>query len=156
MSILHPKSKGSAREWGLNNFEQLIDILPAEKFKIFISGTEQEGLLSRDVLASGRPHITDLTGKMDLNQFIAFIQQADGLIAASTGPLHIAAALGKWVLGIYPPIKPMHPGRWGPIGQKAQYLVNEKDCSECRKLQHCACMEGITAEEVKRKLEAYV
>ena len=32
--ILHPKSKGSAPEWGLNNFEKLIRLLPKDKFKI--------------------------------------------------------------------------------------------------------------------------
>lgn len=64
---------------------------------------------------------------MNLKQFISFIAAADGLIAASTGPLHIAAALGKVALGIYPPIKPMHPpGRWAPLGKNASYLVLEK------------------------------
>ncbi|MBK7669733.1 MAG: hypothetical protein IPJ32_21845 [Sphingobacteriaceae bacterium] len=32
---------------------------------------------------------------MTLKQFISFINNADALVAASTGPLHIASALGK-------------------------------------------------------------
>ena len=32
--VLHPKSKGSAREWGLENFSRLIELLPVDKFKI--------------------------------------------------------------------------------------------------------------------------
>ncbi|MBK7816470.1 MAG: hypothetical protein IPJ60_02290 [Sphingobacteriaceae bacterium] len=41
--ILHPKSKGSAKEWGLTNFSKLIQQLPKDKFQIFISGTKEDG-----------------------------------------------------------------------------------------------------------------
>lgn len=153
--ILHPKSKGSAREWGLANFLGLIQLLPREKYHIILTGTAQEGISSRQVLMGGSRHITDLTGKMSLGQLVAFIHRADGLIAASTGPLHIAAALGIYSLGIYPPIKPMHPGRWAPLGTHAHVLVKDKNCHRCRKKQHCACMESISPEEVKQKLEVY-
>ncbi|MBL7932669.1 MAG: glycosyltransferase family 9 protein, partial [Bacteroidia bacterium] len=40
--ILHPKSKGSAKEWGMANFEKLIMLLPKDQFKIFISGTAED------------------------------------------------------------------------------------------------------------------
>ena len=74
------------------------------------------------------------------------------MVAASTGPLHIAAALGKYVIGIYPPIKPMHPGRWAPIGKNASYLVLDKKCNKCRNNSHCDCIEDINPELVKNKL----
>ena len=45
--ILHPKSKGSAREWGIDNFNKLISLLPQEDYNIFITGTKQEGDLIR-------------------------------------------------------------------------------------------------------------
>ena len=41
--ILHPKSKGSAREWPLEKYTELIEILPKDKFKIFVTGTERRG-----------------------------------------------------------------------------------------------------------------
>src|ERR1700761_2977131 len=43
--VLHPKSRGSAREWGLDNFSELIRQLPQQAFKIFITGTTAEGEL---------------------------------------------------------------------------------------------------------------
>ncbi len=151
--ILHPKSKGSAREWGLDNFKRLIEILPAEKFKIFICGTESEGILVREALLSKpKDHVVDLTGKMTLPDYIAFINHSDGLIAASTGPLHIAAVLGKNAIGIYPPIRPMHPGRWACIGKNAKYFVTQKECNECRKIPNCKCMLMIKPEMVKSYL----
>ena len=87
---------------------------------------------------------------------MGFINQADGIVAASTGPLHIAAALGKFAVGIYPPIKPMHPGRWAPIGEKATFLVEDKKCSICRKSGSCECMENISPDAVKSKLLSFL
>jgi len=151
--ILHPKSKGSAREWGLGNFARLIEILPADKYNIFITGTELEATLMQSEILDKYDNIKDLTGKLTLAEFIAFIAQADGLIAASTGPLHIAAALGKAAIGIYPPIKPMHPGRWMPVGKYAHYFVKEKTCNDCRKTMDCHCMKSISPEEISEYLE---
>jgi ADP-heptose:LPS heptosyltransferase len=150
--ILHPKSKGSAREWGLENFQQLIDLLDKTKYKIFVTGTEEEGLLFRKHI-SFNDHCFDVSGKMRLNQLIAFIDHSDALVAASTGPLHIAAALGKVAIGIYPPIKPMHPGRWAPVGKKATYLVLDKNCSDCKNEGLCHCMSEIKPHQVKQILE---
>jgi len=150
--ILHPKSKGSAREWGVRNFSDLISRLPDDKFRIFISGTLEEGLSVKEDLIDKHPNILDLTGRLSLRELIGFINVTDGLVAASTGPLHIAAALGKYALGLYPPIKPMDPGRWAPVGKKAEYLVLNKNCSKCRKRNRCDCLEAITPEEVKNKL----
>jgi len=155
--ILHPKSKGSAREWGADNFATLANLLPKEEYKIFVTGTKAEGdLLIQEGFFNNLRDITDLTGKMSLEKMISFIQAADGLIAASTGPLHIAAALGKIALGIYPPIRPMHPGRWAPIGTKASFLIADKECDDCRESGPCHCMLGITPLQVKQKLEALV
>ncbi len=155
--ILHPKSKGSAREWGLDNFAKLIKILPKDKFKIFITGTAVEADLMKDqILNKYQDEVIDMTSKLDLTQLISFINEADGLIAASTGPLHIAAALGKHALGIYPPIRPMHPGRWAPVGQNAFYFVLDKECSDCRKTSNCECMHSISPEMVKAKLESII
>ena len=150
--ILHPKSKGSAREWPLKHFTKLIRILPDDKFKIFVTGTDQERKLMSDFLTENKDRLTDLTGEFSLNQFISFIKHADGLVAASTGPLHIAAALGKLAVGIYPPIRPMHPGRWAPIGKNAHSLVTDKSCDDCRKSGNCHCMTEVYPESVKELL----
>ena len=150
--IIHPCSKGSAREWGLPNFQKLVQLLPPEKFEIFITGTEEEGLKFRPWLVDKFPKVVDLSGKLSLEQMIAFIAQSDGMIAASTGPLHIAAALGKHALGLYAPMRPIYPGRWAPLGPKAAFIVKDKYCSKCRKKDRCACIESISPEEVINKL----
>ncbi|MES2762563.1 MAG: glycosyltransferase family 9 protein [Bacteroidota bacterium] len=150
--ILHPKSKGSAREWGLDNFSKLISELDKTKFTVYISGTQHEGELVKDLIAR-HPEAIDMTGKLSLQQFIAFINACDVLLAASTGPLHIASALGKKAIGLFAPMRPIHPGRWKPIGVNANYLVLDKDCSDCRKNMNCHCIREIKTTEVIKLIE---
>jgi heptosyltransferase-3 len=148
--IIHPKSKGSAREWGLDNFLELIGLLSPDKFKLFITGTATEGQQMGRLL--GHPSVTDLTGRMSLAELIAFISHADGLLAASTGPLHIAAALGIHALGLFSPMRPIHPGRWAPIGSKTKVFVKDIVCEACRTSQDCSCMREISPLAVKEYL----
>jgi heptosyltransferase-3 len=121
--ILHPLSKGSAVEWGAANFSRLIELLPENEYHIFISGTAAEGALFKDKLPLHKPNVTDLSGKMNLGELMAFVNHADALIACSTGPLHIAAALQKCAIGLYSDMRPIHPGRWAPLGSNAHFLV---------------------------------
>jgi heptosyltransferase III len=152
--ILHPKSQGSAREWGLNNFITLINLLDKNRYHIFISGTAKERNLLDPLFEKAGNMVTDITGQMNLDEFISFIAAADGLVASSTGPLHIAAALGKDALGIYPPMRPIHPGRWAPLGPKATVFVLNKFCIDCKKNPSgCHCIMEITPAAIKTVLE---
>lgn len=146
--ILHPKSKGSAREWGLKNYAELITRLPREKFNIFITGTQEDAQDIEMDRIRKFPEVIDLCGKLSLVEFISFIANADGLVACSTGPLHIAAAVNKFAIGIYPPIKPMHPGRWAPLGINAHYFVSDKKCNACRNSLSCECIEQIKPQQI--------
>lgn len=155
--ILHPRSRGSAREWGLAHFGQLARLLHAAGHRVFISGTADEGaeLAAANWFGEHRLYIAaDLTGELDLPEFIAFIAAADGLVAGSTGPLHLAAALGRHALGLYPPIRPMHPGRWGPLGPHAGYLVFDRpNCQDCRAAPAaCTCIKAIAAATVAAQI----
>ncbi len=146
--ILHPKSRGHGREWGLDYYIQLIGLLPRDRFKIFISGTSAEGLLLEPLLQAC-PTVTDITGRLSLAEFITFISRADGLLASGTGPLHLAAALGIHAIGIFPPLRPIHPGRWAPIGPRATALVKDINCEACKKTMDCTCIREILPEQVR-------
>ncbi len=151
--ILHPKSRGNAREWGLENFKLLINMLDEKKYKIFISGTPEEKKIIEPFLNDVAEKITDISGLMQLDQFISFIAQCDGVVACSTGPLHIAAALNKDAFGLFAPIRPLHAGRWGPIGKKAQVFVLNKNCTDCNKNKMpCHCIQEIDPINIKTAL----
>ncbi|HEX8330191.1 MAG TPA: glycosyltransferase family 9 protein [Hymenobacter sp.] len=156
--ILHPRSRGSAREWGLDHFGQLAQLLHQAGHRVFITGTAAEGEELADWLAQHAAYITaDFTGQLSLPQFLAFIAATDGLVAGSTGPLHLAAALGRHALGLYPPIRPMHPGRWAPLGPHAEYLVfNKPNCEECRtQPTACTCIRALAPVEVATRVLAW-
>ena len=150
--ILHPKSQGSAKEWGLNNFSELIKTLPSNDFKIFITGTEKEGELIGDELPFNQSNVVSLLGEMTLDELIAFIAAADGIVAASTGPLHIASALGRHAFGLYSVKRPIHPGRWAPLGKNAHVIVNDPNCPECTKGNDCNCIAEISPKKVAEEL----
>lgn len=154
--ILHPKSKGSAREWPLENYAKLMRMLPETRYDFFITGTLAEGeairALQPDLFHQSNIH--DMTGRLSLGQLIAFIQACDVLVACSTGPLHLAAALGKLAIGIYPPMRPIHPGRWAPVGRHVAVKVLNKTCNNCQNMLKCACIEAILpgqiADEIRK------
>ena len=153
--ILHPKSKGSGREWGIENFSKLIEILPQSKYRIFITGTNDEKQLLNSFLLKYNDKIIDMTGKLSLTEFIGFINESDVLIASGTGPLHIAAALGKFTIGLFPPMRPIFPKRWKPVGTNAHYLVIDKEnCNDCKKSKDCICIKSIKPEDVYNKIES--
>jgi ADP-heptose:LPS heptosyltransferase len=64
----------------------------------------------------------DLCGRLSLDEYITLISSSYALVAASTGPLHIAAACGIRAIGLYSPMRPIHPGRWKPIGKQAFFI----------------------------------
>ncbi len=152
--ILHPKSKGSAREWGLDNYSRLIELLPPEQFDIYVTGTASEGTLMKEFLTAHAGRVKDMTGKLSLSELIRFIGSCDGIVAASTGPLHIAAALGIITVGLYAPMRPIFPRRWAPLGKKAVTLALDKKCKKCRGKNECECIRSIRPEEVAEKLKS--
>ncbi len=153
--ILHPKSKGSAREWGLDNFSELIHLLPADEFSVFITGSKEEGVQIDAFLKKHAGQVTDLTGKFTLTELIAFINHVDAMVAASTGVLHLAAVLGLVAIGLYAPMRPIFPQRWGPVGEKSSFLVLSKNCVQCKKSGDCSCIRSIKPLDVKSKLLEY-
>jgi ADP-heptose:LPS heptosyltransferase len=123
--ILHPLSKGSAVEWGLDRFTELIHALDPHRFHVIVTGTAAEAEQYRKGLPLRSAHVTDAGGRLSLDRLIALIGASDALVAASTGPLHIAAACGKRAIGLYASKRPIHPGRWAPIGSDVHALTAE-------------------------------
>jgi len=151
--ILHPKSKGSAVEWGLNNFSNLIKQLPEERFKIFITGTEEEAKIIGNNLPFDQNNVSSLLGKLSLNELIAFIHNADCLVAASTGPLHMAGLMNKVAIGLFSSRRPIHPGRWAPLGKNSHALVSDDNCAQCAEGRPCDCITNIPIEQVVHLLQ---
>jgi ADP-heptose:LPS heptosyltransferase len=88
---------------------------------------------------------------LNLKIFAAFIQTAKLFVANSTGPLHMAAAVGTPVIGFYPPVRVMSPKRWGPLTEKKIIFVPDPaKCHRCKggECQGNDCMDQILVDQV--------
>lgn len=149
--ILHPKSQRSAKEWPIENYISLANLLIPKGWKILVTGTETEGDLFRNQLPR-RTNLLDTTGQLSLKQLMYLISISTALVACSTGPLHIAGISGIKTIGIFSPRKPIHPGRWKPIGINVQTIVFDDECPVCMKSKRCKCIEKITKEGIEHLL----
>lgn len=150
--VLHPKSQGSALEWPLESYLKLANELISKGYTVYFTGTEQEGDLFRSSLPIN-DNIIDLTGKLSLKELIYFISQVKNLVACSTGPLHIAGFLGVRAIGLFSPRKPIHPGRWQPLGTNVRVLVFDPNCPICKKKKSCQCIQEISVDSVLAEIE---
>lgn len=148
--ILHPKSNGNGREWPLARYQELAQRMLDGGASFWVTGSAAEGeLLAREAPGLlALPNVRNLCGRFDLTGLAALIGAADGLIASGTGPLHMAAAMGRPVLGLFPPIKPIDPARWGALGTQAQSLCAVERCVTCTGVESCTCMAAISAAQV--------
>lgn len=149
--VLHPKSNGNGREWPPERYTELARLLGRyPDICLWLTGSAAEGeQLAREAQALlALPNVRNLCGAFDLAGLIALIGAASGLVASGTGPLHIGAALGIPVLGLFPPIKPIDAARWGALGVQAASLSAPQRCSRCSGARACTCMQGIGAAEV--------
>ncbi|MYM35774.1 glycosyl transferase family 9 [Duganella sp. FT94W] len=149
--ILHPKSNGNGREWPLAHYTELARMLADDPgVRVLVTGSPSEGQLlaeqAPELLAL--PNVENLCGKLDLAAFTALIGGCDGLVASGTGPLHLAAALGRPVVGLFPPLKPIDPARWAALGERATNLVRPQGCGNCADPAQCGCMLAITPQQV--------
>lgn len=155
--ILHPGSGGSSIDWPLEDFIALIRLLHAwGKYEVGITGVASE----RDYLAALHQadiKFVDLIGIVGLNELAILLKKASLFISNSTGPLHLAVAMGTNVLGLYPNSPGLGPGRWGPIGRdESNYLTPEIDHSKSLTDPANNDMTKITPEIVFEQIKSHL
>jgi ADP-heptose:LPS heptosyltransferase len=162
MVLIHPGSGGSARDWSVDNFGLLarrLSDLPGVKVVIAGSAAE-EPLVRRVWQLSGRKALI-LGERLNLREYAAVAKLASLFIANSTGPLHIAAAVGTPVIGLYPQVTPLNAARWGPYTEKKTIFSpagKPVDCSSCvgSGTPACECMDSIKVEDVFQAAVSYL
>ncbi len=154
--ILHPGSAGNAPEWPAGHYRALVERIPPGLFNVILTGGEAEAERFKE-LAAAVQGVVNLMGKTSLSELVALIGAAQGFVSASTGPAHIAAALGLKVVALFSPRPPVHPGRWAPLGPHVSVLTAERSCPECAlKGGQCSCMATIAPERVLREIKGAV
>jgi ADP-heptose:LPS heptosyltransferase len=63
----------------------------------------------------------------DLREAMVNLGALDLLVSASTGPMHMAAALKVRTLSLFCPLASCEPALWGPLGNEAAYVLPEEE-----------------------------
>ena len=164
-ALLHPGSSGfgAFKRWPPARFARLADRLTTEMgLPVALVVGPGEERLAEEVRAAAdaRPAMLATTA---LPMLAEAIRRAAVFVAADTGPLHVAAAVGTPLLGLYGPKDPAVYGPWGadPAGERAPgprpTLVREAvPCRPCA-IRWCpdpVCMSGIEADAVFERVKA--
>ena len=148
--ILHPGTGGSSKDWPASRFAELAAGL-ARTMKVVVTGNTQEEQLVRQIVNGSGGVAHACVGRFSLMELAAFIKTARLFISNSTGPLHIAAAVGTPVIGFYPPLAAASVTRWGPLGDRvATFTPDRRKCPQCHGgiCSGNVCMEQISVESV--------
>lgn len=120
--LLHPLSHGSAQNWPLEHYGALVETLAPQGYRFLVSGGPKEEPALRAYFGGKADGMRVIAGETSLRQLMVILTQVGLVIAASTGPLHLASLLGTPVIGLFPGRRPMHAGRWRPLGFPQQIL----------------------------------
>jgi heptosyltransferase-3 len=157
--VIHPGSGGSARDWSPGNFAELAKRLRREGYQVVVTGSAAERPLVESVVDGSGGSAVSVAGRLSLKELAAFLASAQLYISNSTGPLHIAAAVGTPVIAFYPPIRECSSRRWGPITDKKKiFTADSSMCSRCRGgvCQGNDCMDQILVADVLQAAQALI
>lgn len=155
--VIHPGSGGSALDLPVESLKKIVQQLSAlNKIKILLTGSEKEKALCQLFLVNN--NTLNVASLFSLSEMIALIDRSILLISNSTGPIHIAAALGKQVIGFYPKVRTCSEERWGPYTNKKIIFKPGNSCSG-HTIKQCMeqnCMASIKVEEVSNAIINFI
>jgi heptosyltransferase-1 len=142
--ILNPGAGWGAKRWPTERYGEVAGVLAAKGYGVVINAGPGEETLAREVNAASGDVAIVLTPSLD--ELISLTRRTSLVIAGDTGPLHLASALGKPVVGIY---GPTDPARNGPFGSPFRVLRHpESRRDHTRHAEPEAGLLTITPEDV--------
>jgi lipopolysaccharide heptosyltransferase I len=148
--VLHPGTGHPAKRWEFPRFMDLAGRLASwpDLRIVWTVGPEERGLLDGVVDRLPRSFVVTPPG---IGTLAALLRRCSLVIAGDTGPLHLAAALGRPTVALYGPSDPL---RAGPAGSGHQILKHPCPCGWTpgpffnRNCADPPCMKAIEVEEV--------
>ncbi len=133
--LLQPGARWDNKRWPVEHFTELTRqtaaTFPDARFAIL--GSDEDAPLGEIVSRAAPARCLNLCGATSLLEMIEWVRLGELMITNDTGPMHVAAALGKPVIALFGPTEPR---RTGPYGQLENVLRIELPCSPCLS-SHC-------------------
>ena len=142
---------GPAKKWPTKKCIDLANILQSSYQVVFV-GVDKNFLLPDKVK---NENYINLIGKTSLQEVTIILSQSSCIVSNDSGLMHIAAALGKPIVGIYGSSSPEYTP---PLisSDKRAIIYQNLSCSPCFKrvcpLEHLNCLENISVEFVRQSI----
>jgi len=153
--LVHPGGF-SSRTWQAAHFRDLALGLARETCEVLLSGSaaERDKFRADAQISSWPDRIRDLAGQLTLRQLMAVIAECDAVVSMSTGPMHIAAALGVPTVSIFDPRRNQSPTRWQPLGAGTLLRPKVPTCERCiyEACPYWDCLNRITVQTVANRV----
>lgn len=149
----NPYVRDYVRRWGVGKFASLCDMISSElDLRVILLGGRADTDVCNAVNMHSRLTHPVLSGDIDLRTTAAIMSKSSLVISNDSGPLHIAAAVGVPVVGIFGPTGARLKQPPGKISIAAQL---DLPCSPCYfgHFKGCIfdtlrCMDELTSEQV--------
>ena len=152
---LNPISRNSSPNWSVVRYLQLTERLQGTCDVIINLGPHE---VSERNQFAGVEAKGALVLAQSLREHMATVASLNLLVSASTGSMHIAAALGVPTLSLFCPLTACSPKLWGPIGNDSLVLLPKADYCQyrCPGDPKVCPLEDIEVSQVAASVLAYV
>ena len=155
--LLHPPARYVNKAWPVERFAALADWLADQGAVVALIGHQSEMLIGQQIANLTKSKPRNVMGQTGLRQLAAVMERSALFIGNDGGPMHMAAAVGCPVLGLF---GPSDPHVWGPRGGKVSVIYKGLDCEECG-YSGCTrgeegCMRQISVKEVCRAAHQFL
>ncbi len=147
--LMNPGAGWGAKCWPIERYAAVAASLVSDGYSVLVNAGPGEENLAEVIRAAtvGSKNLCAIRPVVcTIEQLIALTRRVALVIAGDTGPLHLACALGKPVVGIY---GPTDPSRNGPYGTRFKVLRSPESKRDHRRLKETeAGLLTITEESV--------
>lgn len=163
--IISPSSSHTLRNWTVEGYAAVADhAMQSHNMQVILCGgpSASEIALAQSISDATHGALIDLTGKDTLQQLIALIDACDVVLSPDSGPLHLANALGKPVIGLFACTWSRRSGPFDSLHycvdhfERAAEEIMGTNASALRwgkRIERAGVMEMISTTEVTDKLD---
>lgn len=149
VALINPGAGWGAKRWPVERYAAVARGLMARGLRVLVNAGPGEEPMADVIVKEASGAAIPLATSLD--QLIALTRRVALCVAGDTGPLHLACALGRPVVGIY---GPTDPSRNGPYGTRFRVLRSpESRRDHTRRAEPEAGLLTITPEEVLKAAE---